>query len=137
MNICIIPLRFPSYLHEYPLAFGSRFCHRHPPYQVLHSARQRDRPAHGSANLGRQTASTKLLLGAVTGLFDRIVDVNLLVRRVNITANHVVDEASAQKKGAVEQLDLFTDYSAVQAQKEAEEGATTVDRNRQIGGHKA
>lgn len=126
--------------------------------------------AHGSANLGRQTSSTKLLLGAVTGLFDRIVDVNLLVRRVNITANHVVDEASAQKKDIIEQLDFFTDYSAVQAQKEAEEaalerekriqvamlsikkkhgrnailkgmnledGATTVDRNRQIGGHKA
>lgn len=126
--------------------------------------------AHGSVNLGRQTSSTKLLLGAVTGLFDRIVDVNLLVRRVNITANHVVDEASAPKKGIVEQLDLFTDYSAVQSQKDAEEaaftrekriqeamltikkkhgknailkgmnledGATTMDRNRQIGGHKA
>ena len=126
--------------------------------------------AHGSANLGRQTASTKLLLGAVTGLYDRIVDVNLLVRRVNITANHVVDESLAQKKGTLEQLDLFTDYSAIQAQKETEEaalarekriqeamlsikkkhgknailkgmnledGATTVDRNRQIGGHKA
>jgi DNA polymerase V len=126
--------------------------------------------AHGSANLGRQTSSTKLLLDAVTGLFDRIVDVNLLVRRVNITANHVVDEASAKKKGIIEQLDLFTDYAALQAQREAEDadlarekriqeamlsikkkhgrnailkgmnledGATTVDRNRQIGGHKA
>jgi DNA polymerase V len=126
--------------------------------------------AHGSVNLGRQTSSTKLLLNAVTELFERIVDKNLLVRRVNIAANHVVDEASAQKKDAVEQLDLFTDYSAIQAQKEAEEanharekrmqaamlsikkkhgknailkgmnlkdGATTVDRNRQIGGHKA
>ena len=126
--------------------------------------------AHGSANLGRQTSSTKLLLDAVTELFERIVDKNLLVRRVNITANHVVDEASAQKRNAAEQLDFFTDYSAVKAQKEAEEavfarekqiqaamlsikkkhgknailkgmnledGATTVDRNRQIGGHKA
>ena len=126
--------------------------------------------AHGSVSLGRQTSSTKLLLEAVTELFERIVDKNLLVRRVNITANHVIDEASAQKKGTVEQLDLFTDYSAVRAQKEAEEaalarekriqsamlsikkkhgrnailkgmnledGATTVDRNRQIGGHKA
>ncbi len=126
--------------------------------------------AHGSANLGRQTSSTKLLLDAVTELFVRIVDKNLLIRRVNITANHVVDEASAQKKDTVEQLDLFTDYAALQARQEAEEavlvrekrmqtamllikkkhgqnailrgmnlmdGATTVDRNRQIGGHKA
>ncbi len=128
------------------------------------------KPAHGSVNLGRPTSSTKYLLDAVTGLFERIVDKNLLVRRVNIAANHVVDEASAKKKGTVEQLDLFTDYSAVQAQKEAEDialarekrmqaamlsikkkhgrnailkgmnledGATTVDRNKQIGGHKA
>ncbi len=126
--------------------------------------------AHGSVNLNRQTSSTKLLLDAVTELFERIVDKNLLVRRINITANHVVDEAIAQKKDTIEQLDLFTDYSAVQALKEAEEaaltrekrmqvtmlsikkrhgknailkgmnlqdGATTVDRNRQIGGHKA
>lgn len=126
--------------------------------------------AHGSANLGRQTSSAKLLLAAVTELYERIVDKNLLVRRVNIAANHVVDEATAQKKGACEQLDLFTDYSAAQLQKEAEEtvlarekqiqttllgikkkhgrnailkgmsledGATTIDRNLQIGGHKA
>ncbi len=126
--------------------------------------------AHGSANLGRQTSSTKLILDAVTELFERIVDENLLVRRVNITANHVVDEATVQKTDDFEQLDLFTDYVAAQTKKEDEEaelarekrvqkamleikkrhgknailkgmnledGATTVDRNRQIGGHKA
>ncbi|HPK16733.1 MAG TPA: DNA methylase [Clostridia bacterium] len=125
--------------------------------------------AHGSVNLGRQTSSTKLLLDAVTELFDRTVDKNLLVRRVNVKANHVVDEATVQKTNRVEQLDLFTDYAAVQAKKEAEEaelarekriqkamleikkkhgknailkgmnleeGATTVARNKQIGGHK-
>ena len=43
--IYIIPLPFLSYWHEYPLAFGSRFCCRHPPYQVLYPARQRDRTA--------------------------------------------------------------------------------------------
>ena len=126
--------------------------------------------AHGSENLGRQTSSTKLILDAVTELFERIVDKNLLIRRVNITANHVVDEATVQKTDNFEQLDLFTDYAAVQAKKEdeeaelarekkmqqamleikkkhgknailkgmnLEEGATTVDRNKQIGGHKA
>lgn len=125
--------------------------------------------AHGTTNLGRQTSSTKLLLDAVTELYERIVDKNLLIRRVNITANHVVDEATVQGTVNFEQLDLFTDYTAVQAKKEAEEaelarerklqkamleikkkhgknailkgmnleeGATTVDRNRQIGGHK-
>lgn len=126
--------------------------------------------AHGSANLGRQTSSTKLILDAVTELFERIVDKNLLIRRVNITANHVVDEAAVQKTDNYEQLDLFTDYEAEQANKayeeaelarekkmqkailqikkkygknailkgmNLEEGATTVERNDQIGGHKA
>lgn len=126
--------------------------------------------AHSSANLGRQTSSGKMILDAVTELFERIVDKNLLIRRVNITANHVVDEATVQKTDNFEQLDIFTDYTAVQAEKEdeeaelarekrmqqamleikkkhgknailkgmnLEEGATTVDRNKQIGGHKA
>ena len=53
--------------------------------------------AHGTVNLGRQTSSTKLIMEAVTELFERIVDKNLLVRRVNIAANNVVDETSIQK----------------------------------------
>ncbi len=126
--------------------------------------------AHGTANLGRQTSSTKLIMDAVIELFERIVDTNLLVRRVNITANHVVDEATVQETGDFEQLDLFTDYVDSQSKKREEEaelarekkmqktileikkkygknavlkgmnleeGATTVDRNKQIGGHKA
>ncbi|PWJ50382.1 DNA methylase [Faecalicatena contorta] len=126
--------------------------------------------AHGTANLGKQTSSAKLILDAVTELFVRIVDKNLLVRRVSIAANHVVDEAAVQKTDNFEQLDLFTDYTAAEAKKEEEEaelarekkvqqavleikkkygknavlkgmnleeGATTVDRNKQIGGHKA
>ncbi|TGE37004.1 DNA methylase [Desulfosporosinus fructosivorans] len=135
-----------------------------------HYGRAVPKSAHGSVNLGRQTSSTKLIMDAVTDLFERIVDKNLLIRRVNITANHVVDEATVQKTSNFEQLDLFTDYAAAQAKKEdeeaelarekkmqqamleikkkygknailkgmnLEEGATTVDRNRQIGGHKS
>lgn len=126
--------------------------------------------AHGTQNLGKHTSSTKQIMESVTALFDRIVDKNLLVRRVYITANHVVDEASVSKAVNFEQLDLFTDYEAVQEQKALEEaelkrekkmqhavleinkkfgknailkgmnfenGATTMERNNQIGGHKA
>lgn len=126
--------------------------------------------AHGTSNLSRQTSSTKLIMDAVMGLFDRIVDTNLLVRRINITANNVVDESTAAKTVTFEQLDLFTDYDVLQkerAEEEAElererrtqkamlsikkkygknailkgmnlqDGATTVERNKQIGGHKA
>lgn len=126
--------------------------------------------AHGSINLGRQTSSTKLITDSVTELFERIVDKNLLIRRVNIAANHVVDERIIQNTDNFEQLNLFTDYMVAQVKKKEEEaqfarekkmqkaileikkkygknailkgmnlqeGATTLDRNKQIGGHKA
>lgn len=142
----------------------------HGPITIDRYGRAVPKSAHGTANLGRQTSSTKLILDAVTELFDRIVDKNLLVRRVNIAATHVVDESTVQKTASVEQLDFFTDYLTVQSKKEEEEaelerekkmqkamleikkkygknavlkgmnleeGATTLDRNRQIGGHKA
>jgi DNA polymerase V len=132
--------------------------------------RSTPKSAHGSINLDRQTSSTRLIVEAVMDLFERIVDKNLLVRRINITANRVVDEKSIPKADAFEQIDLFTDYEALRAKKEAEdaefarekkmqhamlaikkkygknailkgmnleEGATTVERNRQIGGHKS
>ena len=76
--------------------------------------------AHGTINIGRQTSSTKLITDAAMELFDRIVDSRLLVRRVNIVANHVVPENSVSKKTIVEQLDLFVDYDAVEKQQEEE-----------------
>lgn len=78
--------------------------------------------ATGTANLERHTASTKLLTQAILELYGRIVDPKLLVRRISISANHVVREEDAPKKDAAEQLDLFTDYAAKQ-QKQAEEEA--------------
>jgi len=139
------------------------------PITIDRYGRSVPKSAHGTANLGRQTSSTKLIMEAVTELFERIVDKNLLVRRVNITANHVVDERTVQKKSDFEQIDLFTNYTDAQAKKEEEEaalerekkvqrtilaikkkygknavlkgtnleeGATTLARNKQIGGHK-
>ncbi len=76
--------------------------------------------AHGTANLGRQTSSTMLVTNAVMELFDRIVDPALLIRRLNIAANHVVPEDSVSKTDSVEQLDLFTDYAALEKQREEE-----------------
>lgn len=77
--------------------------------------RQIPKHAHGTANLGRYTSSTRQIIQAVMELYDRIVDENLLIRRLNLTANHVVDEASASREEPVEQLDFFTDYKSVQA----------------------
>ena len=89
-----------------------------------HYGRQIPKHAHGTANLGGHTSSTKKIMGAAAELFDQIVDSSLLIRRLNITANHVMDEASAPKKSdGFEQLNLFTDYAALeekQAQEQAE-----------------
>jgi DNA polymerase V len=126
--------------------------------------------AHGTANLGCQTSSTRLIMDAVMDLYDRIVSPDLLVRRVTIVANHLVDESSVRQAQSFEQLDLFTDYEALERKREEEttarekerklqeamlsikkkygknailkgtnlqEGATTIERNSQIGGHKA
>ena len=47
-------------------------------------------------------------------LYDRIVDQDLLVRRIYITVNHVVEEGSISRQESFEQMDLFTDYEALQ-----------------------
>lgn len=86
-----------------------------------HYGRQIPKHAHGTANLDGHTSSTKKIMWAASELFDRIVDKNLLVRRLNIVANHVLPEADAPKKNAgFEQLDLFTDYAALEVKREQE-----------------
>ena len=112
------------------------------------------RPAHGSVNLGRHTSSTRIISEAVLGLFDRIVDPSLYVRRLNVTAADVISESRSGQ-----QLDLFEepfDTDRERRRQEAileirrkygknailkgmnfEEGATAIERNKQIGGHKA
>ena len=86
-----------------------------------HYGRQIPKHAHGTANLDGHTSSTKKIMCAVSELFDRIVDKNLLVRRLNIVANHVLPEADAPRKNAgFEQLDLFTDYAALEVKQEQE-----------------
>ena len=97
---------------------------------INHYGRQVPKHAHGTANLSRQTSSTKLITEAVVELFDRIVNPDLLVRRLNLTVNHVVDEASVGQKAAPQQLDLFTDYEAIAKQQEAEKAA--LDKERRV-----
>ena len=86
--------------------------------------------AHGTANLGRQTSSTKLITGAVMELFDRVVNKDLLIRRLNMTVNHVVNEEGANRRTTPTQLDLFTDYEELARQQEAEKAE--LDKERRI-----
>lgn len=117
--------------------------------------REVPKPAHGSICLCRQSSSTDLIIDSVMQLFDRIVDRNLLVRRMYVVAEHTVDASSA----AGVQLDIFgvnkPDDDRERRRQEAilaikkkygknsilkgmnfEEGATARERNAQVGGHK-
>lgn len=108
--------------------------------------------AHGTANLLVNTNSTKKIMDGILALYDKIVSKDLMVRRITITANRLVKEGN-------EQLDLFTDLKEREKERKIqeamlnikrkygknailkgtnlEEGATTMERNNQIGGHKA
>ena len=133
--------------------------------------RQVPKSAHGSKNLGLQTSSTAKIMEAVGTLYDSVTDRNLLVRRFTLAVTHLIPECEATPYEPVaEQLDLFTDYSALEQQRKAEqeerdrelkiqkaligirdkfgknaivkglnmhEGATAMERNKQIGDHKA
>lgn len=72
--------------------------------------------AHGTANLKRHTASCRLMSEAVMELFDRIVNPQLTVRRIHISANHILDEQQIPAMEMREQMDLFTDYEALTQQ---------------------
>lgn len=122
--------------------------------------------AHGTANMPEYTSSTKLVVEETLALYDRIINPALLIRRITVVANHVRFEKDLEREEKYEQLELFVDYDKKEKQKEAnekekrmqrafldvqkkygknaiikgtnlQEGATAMDRNRQIGGHKA
>ena len=118
----------------------------------------------------KHTSSTRVITAKVLELYDSIVNSALLVRRVNITANHLAYEWECETDSSFEQTDMFTDYTHAKEREEKEqsalekerriqkatielknrfgknaiirgtnlqEGATTIERNRQIGGHRA
>ena len=120
--------------------------------------------AHGTINIDHKTSSTKIIMEATLNLYERIINKDLLVRRLNITANNVTNIANEKEK-SYEQIDLFTNYEEVNKnrKKEADElriqkamidikqkygknaivkgmnlqkEGTTIERNGQIGGHR-
>ena len=105
-------------------------AHYHGEVTTDYYGRQVPKHAHGTANLTRQTSSTKLITEAVVDLFDRIVNKDLLVRRLNLTVNHVVNEEEANRRTTPTQLDLFTDYEELARQQEAEKAE--LDKERRI-----
>lgn len=94
-----------------------------------HYGRKIPKHAHGTVNLERPTASTQVILDAVTGLYERIVDEKLLVRRITLAACKLTDEGAVAEP-QTEQLDLFTDYEALQ--KRRAERAAALEREKRM-----
>lgn len=93
--------------------------------------RQIPRHAHGTASLSRHTASSKELIRAASDLFDRIVNPILLIRRLSITANHTVPEGSVSTPILYEQMNLFTDYAALEKKRKKEQAELERDKKLQ------
>ena len=145
---------------------ASRREHYRGAVTIDHYGRAVPKQATGSVRLDHASASCKLLCGSVMELFDRIVDPELLVRRMTISAGNLIPEAEAAGRSACVQMDLFGDQeenarqearerrekelqktvirlkhkygkNAVLRGMNLEEGATAIQRNAQIGGHRA
>ena len=127
-----------------------------------HYGRRTPKPSHASVNLPYATASTKIIMDAVTKLYEKTADKELLIRRMFVTANKVKPVNEAQKEGGGKQLNLFDDQEEIDSMLEKEkkiqkatisirnkygknavlkgmnlqEGATAKERNLQVGGHK-
>ena len=88
--------------------------------------------AHGTFNFERPTSSSRLIMDGATELFDRCMNPDLLIRRLNLTTNHVVSEASVSAQDcAPQQLDFFTDYEALEKQRQAEQAKLDKERRMQ------
>ena len=87
--------------------------------------------AHGTVNLQKFSSSTSQITEAVLKLFDNIVNPNLLVRRLQLTANHVSEEKKEKQEPVWEQMDLFTDYAALEKQKQEEDAMLERERKLQ------
>lgn len=128
--------------------------------------RQVPKHAHGTINIDHKTSSTKIITDKFIKLYDEIINKDLFVRRLTLSASDVVNEDDYKNVLTYEQMNMFIDYEqlAKQRQKERkekclqkavlnikekygknsilkgmnfEESGTTIERNGQIGGHKS
>ena len=95
-----------------------------------HYGRAVPKQAHGTQHLKQHTSAGSLLEKAVTELFDRVVDRDLLVRRINVCVAHLVAENEVGAEGG-EQLSLFDDFEALERALEKERADLERERNRQ------
>ena len=87
--------------------------------------------AHGTINIDRHTSSGKILIEKVAELYDRIINPDLLVRRLTLSINHLISEDIVKENPKAVELDLFTDYEELKRKQELEEAELSKERRRQ------
>ncbi len=100
------------------------------PVSVDYYGRPAPKYAHGTGNLDRWTSSTRRIREAMAELYDRIVDPDLLVRRVTIAALNLIPENSIPQEEP-EQLSFFVDYEAKEKQRAEDAAADEKERRLQ------
>lgn len=101
------------------------------PVTVDHYGRSVPKPAHGTANLTQHFSSAKLIVNAAVELYSRIVNKDLLVRKIYVVANNILNEDDIKTTQSYEQLDMFTDYDALERKRAAEKELLTKEKNLQ------
>ena len=119
---------------------------------VGYSNRFNAAPAHGTTTLDMETNSDFIIIPALSGLYEDIVNPNLSIRKINITCNNVkpeeylqypffVDIEKLEKNRQLQKavLEIKNKYgkNAVLKGMNLQENAMTIERNKQIGGHKS
>ena len=88
-----------------------------------HYGRKTPKHSLGTANFA-YTSSTKRIVQEVSDLFDKIVNPDLLIRRMNISVNRLIAEGEVREESSgSEQLSIFVDYEE-EERKRTEEKAT-------------
>ena len=100
----------------------------HGEFETDHYGRRVPKSAHGTRRLKKATSSSKMIMDAVTDLYDSIINPNLLVRRIYVVADHVQQEELVREEMVYEQLDLFTDYEALESTRREEREAEEKER---------
>ena len=97
-----------------------------------HYGRKIPKHAHGTVNLGKFTSSTKRILQAVDELYEEIVNENLLIRRLNVTACHIAEENNIPTSEPMEQLNFFSDFASQGKKFEEDEAQDVREKRRQM-----
>lgn len=105
------------------LSDPKRACNYRGPVVLDPYGRRIPKHAHGTASLNHHTASAREIMSAAGELFNRIVDPDLLIRRLSVTANHTLPESAASQSIRYEQLELFTDYADLENRYNQEQAA--------------